>query len=330
MRSGSVLEAPLPARWTRGQRWKNTLIFWCIRALVAMVRPIPFRVICPLFQVLGWLAAWVDRPDRRRAEAHLAQAFPELGPAVHRRLTRRMFVHLATSAAEALHINRFLSGPHAVALGPECHRVFADALAEGRGAIAVTGHLGNWELLAQVVATAGFPVHTIAKPLYDPRLTRWVDALRGQHGLQTIWRGERGTSRDMLRVFRQQEMLALLIDQDTKVQGAFVPFFGRLAHTPTAAAALALRLQTPVVLCWIRRQGSQHRVFVERVSVPVENTPETVRQLTATLTARLEAAIRQAPEQWVWLHRRWKQAPPTSADQFSASAGAAGQLSTNT
>ncbi len=303
----SVLDAPLPARWSRRQRWKNTAIYAVVRALFAVLAWLPFGLVAAFIGLLALLAPHVARSDRRRALQHLAIAFPELGEAARLEIVRGMFRHLGRSAAEAMRLSRFLEGPRAVRLSPEQKALLDAAVAEDKGVVAVTGHIGNWELLAQVVARAGYPITSIAKPLYDPRLTRWVHEQRTAHGMKLVWRGDDSAGKDMLRVFRDKGVLALLIDQDTKVQGAFVPFFGKPAHTPTAAAALALRFGAPLLVAWDHRVDGRHVLHFERVPYADSGDRDAdVVALTAELNLRLERAIRMQPEQWVWMHRRWK------------------------
>lgn len=217
-----------------------------------------------------------------------------------------MFVHLAHSAVDLIHLERFTTGKQAVLLSEEQRAVLDTTLALGKGAVAVSGHIGNWELLAQVLASGGYPISSIAKPLYDPRLTRWVHRVRSSRGQQVIWRGDGSASKEMIRAFRKGRALALLIDQDTKVQGSFVPFFGRPAYTPTAAASLALRLAVPIIVGWLHRTPEGYQAHIERLE---PDGDDDVDSLTAKLTLRLEHAIRLAPEQWVWLHARWQRQP---------------------
>ncbi len=308
----SVLLAPLPARWGLLQRLKNTAIYLVVRTSFAVLALLPFAIVARLCTLLGWLAARIAVKERRLAEEHLAIALGEITLSERRRLANAMFSHFAASLAELTHLRRFIDGPQAVRLSEGQRAVLDTAFAEGKGVVAVTGHIGNWELLAQVIARAGYPVTSIAKPLYDPRLTRFVHRARTAYGMSLVWRGDERAGKDMLRVFKSAGMLALLIDQDTKVQGAFVPFFGRLAHTPTAAASLALRFDAPIVLAWIHRVGRKHVLHVERLPLPESKGDDTVLAVTAELNRRLEAAIRLHPEQWVWLHRRWKKQPPTT------------------
>jgi KDO2-lipid IV(A) lauroyltransferase len=123
----------------------------------------------------------------------------------------------------------------------------------------------------------------------------------------------------MIRCFKQGRVLGLLIDQDTRVQGVFVPFFGREAWTPRGAADLALRFKVPVLVGWTRRRGPApgdgHEVAIEEIPYeadPADREAEVLR-LTAGCTARLEEAIRQNPAEWVWMHERWKTRPGSDA-----------------
>jgi Kdo2-lipid IVA lauroyltransferase/acyltransferase len=111
----------------------------------------------------------------------------------------------------------------------------------------ISGHIGNWELLGQAIAAAGYPIATIAKPSYDPRITQWLEEWRSSRGLQIVWRDERNAGKSILRVLRQNALMGFLIDQNTKTAGEFVPFFGRPAFTPTTPAAIALRTGAPII-----------------------------------------------------------------------------------
>jgi KDO2-lipid IV(A) lauroyltransferase len=128
----------------------------------------------------------------------------------------------------------------------------------------------------------------------------------------------------MIRAFREGKIFGLLIDQDTKVQGVFVPFFGRAAFTPRAAGDLALRFRPQVVVGTCRRRGpglgAGHEIEVREVPYdpdPADREAESVR-ITAACTAILEEAIRARPEEWVWMHRRWKTRPPAEGDDASS------------
>ncbi|MEL6546929.1 MAG: hypothetical protein AAFQ82_20045, partial [Myxococcota bacterium] len=265
----AALEAELPARWGPMQRSKNTAIYLAIRFVVALLRCLPRFVLRSLGAALGTLAAWVVRSEVSRAMDHLKVAFPDLTPREARRTVRQMFVALAHSAMDALVLERVILD---TGIPDSARALFEDALSEGRGVVAVSGHIGNWELCAQSIAAAGFPLSVIASPTYDPRLTRLIHGFRSRNGAQVLWRGDRTVGKDMLRVFKRNQVLAMLIDQDTKVQGAFVPFFGKPAHTPIAAAQLALRFKAPIIVGFVYHHHGDYRYVFERFPYPEDST----------------------------------------------------------
>jgi KDO2-lipid IV(A) lauroyltransferase len=138
-----------------------------------------------------------------------------------------------------------------------------------------------------------------------------VERFRSSAGLKSIWRGQPGAAKQMLRALRQGEILGLLIDQDTRVQSVFVNFFGAPASTPRAAADLALRTGAAVVVGFCQRDAQgRYQMSMRELDLPHADGEAAVVALTAALTARIEEAIRAAPAQWVWMHQRWKTQPP--------------------
>jgi KDO2-lipid IV(A) lauroyltransferase len=186
-----------------------------------------------------------------------------------------------------------------------------EAHARGKGVVCIAAHLGNWELHAWSVARHGLPLAAVGKENVDPRLNGLVDRFRSRGGLRNVWRGQPGAAVAMLRALRKGELLAMLIDQDTNVQNVFVPFFGRPAATPRAAADLVVRTGATALVCLnYRGDDGVYRASTEEVEVPRTGDDERdVVELTARFTARIEAAIRAHPEQWVWMHQRWKTKP---------------------
>ena len=306
-----ILKAELPARWSSKQRLKNTLIYHVVRALFALLEWFPLSLSRVAFKWLGRLGYHVANRERNQAIAQLEQSLEDCEPSRARSITRGMFAHFGELAAELTHVGELLEHHPDLRFTDEHRALFEEALAEGNGVIAVTGHIGNWELLAQLIAREGFDLTSVARPTYDPRLTKWVHQRRSAYGMRVLWRGERDSPKELLRVFRNNAILGLLIDQDTRVHGEFVPFFGRLAYTPSAASSLSLRLKAPIIIGWLHRTPSGYQLHFERHHFEAGDDREAdIRTLTGELTERLEAAIRHTPEQWVWLHQRWKTRPP--------------------
>jgi KDO2-lipid IV(A) lauroyltransferase len=247
----------------------------------------------------------------KKALSSLAVAFPENTPTQNRRLAKACFVHLGRTACELACISQLDANLETwVEWPPEARHALEEARKEGRGVIFVSGHVGNWELLARRVAMEGIPCASIAKASSDAHTTRWIEQFRAQGKLTTIWRETPSAPRQMLQTLRNNGVLGLLIDQDTRVQSVFVPFFGKPAKTPRAAADLALRTQTPIIVGFCQRQTSGlYRLYMRRIPAPTEHNENTVVELTSTLTREIETAIRNTPEQWVWMHQRWKTPP---------------------
>ena len=285
----------MPRRWSRRQRLKNWLLYFLMRCGSAAAERLPIR---GLLRLLGRLAPYLFRREARRAQAQLTATLPHLDAA---RTTRRMFAHFAESIWELCRLRKSVPS-----LDGDARRILDEVLAERKGAVVISGHIGNWEILGQAIAAAGYPIATIAKPSYDPRVTAWLNEWRTRRGLQIVWR-KGNSGKAILRVLRNNSLMAFLIDQDTETVGEYVPFFGRPAFTPTTPAALALRTGAPVIFCWHHRRGKLHKITFERIHyVRTGDNKQDILALTTVLSTRLEAAIRAVPEQWVWMHKRWR------------------------
>lgn len=241
-----------------------------------------------------------------RARSHLALALPELPAAERERIGRACFEHQGTNLFECL---RLLSrGPdevrRLVALSGWEH--IERARADGRPILILTGHCGNFELLAARLSVEGLDLSAIAAELDDPVLQEALVRLRARFGTDSVVRNARGSARKMLKALRDGGALGILIDQDTKVDGVWVPFFGRLAYTPVGAAEIALKRDAAVLPTFIeRRDDGLHEATIH----PPLDLPDDPTEATAAMTRTIEDQIRHRPEQWVWMHRRWRTRP---------------------
>lgn len=181
----------------------------------------------------------------------------------------------------------------------------------GRGGMLVSGHFGNWELLGARVAAEGRPVNFIIKTQHNERVDRLQNEIRQGVGIGTIRAG--ASIKEMILALRRQEWIGLLADQDAGADGVFCEFLGRQASVFRGAAYLAWKLNCPLITGFIFRQpDGRHLVQADPPVEPDRNLPEdeAVRLLTEIHVRRLEAAVRRAPEQYFWVHRRWKTRPP--------------------
>ncbi len=253
---------------------------------------------------VGWR---LSRRDRRRTLDHVAIAFPDMPDAEREELARASYRHLGMTGTECFHLMHRDCAAIADYVDVEGWENVEAVRAAGRPVLIVTGHCGNWELLAAAINCRGLGMAVIARRANDPRLGDPILDLRRRFGTETINRAAPGASRKLLTTLRDGGALGMLIDQDTPVKGVWVPFFGRPAFTPVGAAEIAVKRDAGVVPTFIARQpdGRHRAVFHPALDLPEDHT-----EATAMMTAAIEAQIREYPEQWVWLHRRWRRQPP--------------------
>lgn len=247
---------------------------------------------------------------RRLAEAQIRAAFPERDAAWVRRTALASYEHLGRETITLLRMTR-LSADDLLARTEIVGLERGDAAVRaGGGVIIVAGHLGNWELGAAMVAVRGYPIDAIAQRQRNPLFDDWIVAARRRLGVKVIERSQ--APKQALRSLRAGRVVAFVADQNAGRHGVFVPFFGRLASTHRGPALMALRTGAPVFLAVpLRSAENRYRMTLEEIVVDRGGDAEqAVHRLTAAFTARLEAAVRAAPEQYLWQHRRWKTRPP--------------------
>jgi Kdo2-lipid IVA lauroyltransferase/acyltransferase len=299
--------------WKRTRRAARAAI---IRGVVRLLMLLPLGVAMAIGSAAG-RAGWALLPRLRRdLRASLAIAFPERSEAERDAIACESLAQLGRVAGEVITMRRWRARmDEYVEAPPEALATMERARARGKGIVLVLGHIGNWELTSRLSRYVQ-PNAVIAKRSWHASLDALAERLRAESGVGTFWRDDATTGRKMLKLFRQNGTLGILIDQDIPaVQSVFVPFFGRLAATPRAAADFALRLGAAVLVVTCHRRGARpgdgHRLEVVEVPydpAPADREAEVVR-LTGACAAVQEAAIRRHPTEWVWMHQRWKTRP---------------------
>ena len=285
--------------------------FWIFRALSWMVAVLPERAALVLCSTLGWFVGVVLRVRRVDTDQHLLIAFPERDSAWRRWAARGSYIHFAREAAMTIRLSWMR--PEEIVRRTEVVGLEAlrDAAAGGRGAVMISGHLGNWEVAAAAVAVRSMPMDVAAHLQKNPLFYRHMVELRGRLGLTVIVKND--AFRLVPQALAAGRVVALIGDQNIRRRGIFVDFFGRAAATAKGPALFALRTGAPVFLgVAVRKQGhpSRYRVIIEPVSVEEgARGADAIRDLTQRHVSRLEARIREAPSQYFWQHRRWKTRP---------------------
>jgi Kdo2-lipid IVA lauroyltransferase/acyltransferase len=249
---------------------------------------------------------------RKTAEFNLKLAFPGWSEAQRRAVMKGMTRNLGWMAAEFARLPRYTRKNIESVVVLDGHENFLAGQSRGKGVLYLTGHIGAWELSSYAHALYGFPLHYMARPLDNHRLDRLVNEYRGLSGNSPIFKNE--SARLMLRVLKDAGTVGILADQNTMpAEGAFVDFFGTPACTTTGLARVALHTDAAVVPGYAFWDENM-RKYRLRFEPPVElvrtgDTERDVLENTARFTKVIEEIIRKHPEQWVWIHARWKNRP---------------------
>ncbi len=249
---------------------------------------------------------------RRVALFNLQLAFPEWTAAQYQATLRNMAHYLGWQAVEFARFPRYSRSNIGEAIEIEGHENLLEAQHRRKGVLILTGHIGAWEVSSFAHAVYGFPMHYLARPLDNARLDQFVNRYRGFSGNQPIYKNE--SARAVLRVLNSGGVVGILADQNTlPEEGAFVEFFGKPACTTTGIARLALHTGAPVVPGYAVWDATS-RKYKLRFDPAVElaetgNQEQDIFENTQRFAKIIEAIIRKYPDQWVWVHARWKTRP---------------------
>jgi KDO2-lipid IV(A) lauroyltransferase len=306
-----MADAPKPTAAHRAE-------YYALRSVIGALHAVPWEVACGFGSRLGTLGYGPLKIRRRVVERQIAAAFPEMSDAEVHDTARRAYAHLGRSTIEtALLPSIGQSGVLEMVESADNFELIEDAIARGKGAILITGHLGNWELAGAYVAARGVPMDVIVRTQANPLFDAYINETRATLGM-TVVRDHEAVRRTP-RALREGRAVAFVADQGVMgLASTFVPFFGRPAKTPRGAAVFAMKYDTPTLFVAAMRQPSgRYRVSVERV--PVVSTGDRERDVDAIVaryTEILERWVRTAPEQYFWHHRRWRRQPPDTPPEL--------------
>lgn len=289
------------------------LVYLVVRIFICLVQTVQSETSRRLARGFAWLMGDLLGIRRGVVDDNLRHAFPKLSPAERKRLARRMWEHLLVLVYEVAHASRKI---HQTNWRRYVRLVGMDRgvrlLLGARPTVIVTAHFGNFEIGGYMLGLLGFPSFTVARNLDNPYLDRFVGRFRGASGQYMI--PKNGGYEQILQVLAAGGTMAFLADQYAGPKGCWVEFFGRPASAHKAIALLALEHDAPIMVCSARRldRPLQFEVTLSAVADPREAGGEaaSVRQLTQWYTSQVERIIRQAPDQYWWLHRRWKDPRP--------------------
>jgi KDO2-lipid IV(A) lauroyltransferase len=291
------------------KEWLQYAVAW---SLLKMVSILPRPIARGVAAVVAGLLLLAMPKLRKTAESNLRLAFPEWTDAQRRDVMRKMARNLGWMAAEFARFPKYTPKNIEQVVILDGHENFLAGQNRGKGVLYLTGHIGAWELSSFAHGLYGFPLHYMARPLDNERLDRMVNYYRGLSGNQPIFKNE--SARVMLRVLKEAGTIGILADQNTMPEeGVYVDFFGKPACTTTGIARVALHTDAAVVpgyAYW----DENIRKYRLRFEPPMElvrtgDTERDVLENTRRFTKVIEEIIRKYPDQWVWVHGRWKNRP---------------------
>jgi len=286
---------------------RESMLRVLLTGLLKLISWLPLPVVRGLGHLVGFVFGHVIRHHRSKAFEALARSMPELGKKERKRIINTMYQLQGINGVEMVWYS--MRGLETVAKDVEIEGLenLRQALDRGKGMLGLTAHIGNFELMPMATAARGFNVSVIVKRIKNKTVNYVIGELRAHERLAFF--SAKNAYRDCLKALRRNEVVGMIIDQNmTRDNGIFVDFFGKQASTSPGLAYMAAQSQAPVVPSFIYRQpnGRHTLKFFPLIEPPEARTPEAIHAATQLYTTVIEDAVREAPEQWIWMHRRWK------------------------
>jgi KDO2-lipid IV(A) lauroyltransferase len=292
--------------------------YYTMRATIGALRALSWDAACSFGERLGALGYRPLGIRKRVVERQIAAAFPDLGPEAVVRLARESYQHLGRTFIETALLDKLgRDGLQELVETVEGWEEVEDVMAKGKGAVMVTGHIGNWELAGAYVAARGIPLDAIVRGMANPLFDAYINHTREEIGMTIVHDSE--AVKRTPRSLRAGRAVAFVADQGVMgLASTFVPFFGRPAKTPRGAAVFALRFEVPVIfVVALRKPNGRYRIIVERIEARrTGDMDRDVDAIVTTFTEHLEKWVRAAPAQYFWQHRRWRRQPPDTPPEL--------------
>ncbi|MDX2500497.1 MAG: hypothetical protein QNL14_08295 [Deltaproteobacteria bacterium] len=273
-----------------------------------------------LGRLIGTLIYWIDVPHRLTVKRNLGLAFPDWSPEKKRRVSKRVFQNLGATLVEICQLVRYSKSDVLARVQVVSAERWQRALDKNQGLIIVSAHMGNWEFGVQYAACfMQAPTLGVAKKIRFKPLDKWVYKLRTRFGINII--DKKGALPDMRQALRRRETVGLLVDQSRRKESVDVNFFGHRVPATTEAAFLGLRCKSPIlpIFC-VRESSGQLTIHVDE-PLNIKRSGDLradVQTNTQLITDAVERMIRRYPDQWFWVHKRWKKYYPQLYPEYHA------------
>ena len=291
---------------------KYTLLVAAIKMLLTVIRILPRRVAMGIGAGLGALVFRLMKAERSKTINNLTIAYGEEKTAAEiAAMAREVWVNLGKSGVEfAIKMGQEKPEDFFKDLEVRGNEYLQEAHNKGKGILGLISHMGCWEGTAMGIPMLGIPAYAIGKKLGNEKLNALLFESRGKKGVPTLARGS--SYKTILRTLKENNLIGILIDQDTEVRGVFVDFYGKPAYTPIGAAMLAMDSGAPVLPMFYLKKPDDTYVFIIEKEIPLVSTGnrrQDMEENTRRFHVVIEKYIKQYPTQWVWMHNRWKTTP---------------------
>ena len=298
---------------------RETLEYWLVVAVVRTLGLLPRGMARLLAGVIVFLVYWLLGRLRKVGFRNLEMALPELSFAQRREILQGVYRHLGWQLVEFCRMARYTPENTRTWLRTEGLEHYLAAQARGKGVLVITGHLGAWELSSFYHSLMGYPMGMVIRRLDNRRLDAFVNGIRCLHGNYVLHKDDFG--RGLLKAMHAGGTVGILMDTNmTPPQGTFVAFFGTQACTATGLAHVARKTGAAVLpgfMVWERTERRYVLHFGAEVEIPrTENVAADIFEGTQRCTRVIESWIRRYPDQWLWIHRRWKTRPAGEAPLY--------------
>jgi KDO2-lipid IV(A) lauroyltransferase len=291
-------------------KFKHRLEYCLIAALKNMAGAMSDSLAAKAGARFGELAYDVFKIRRKVALDNLAKAFPDKNQTEIDSIARSFYRNLGKNMLEFMRFPKLTADVIREKVEFIGKEHFDRAMQEGKGALLISSHFGNWELYAAAIASYGYPISVVVYEQHNPLSDEIMNDIRRSKNIEVIYKQD--APRSILKALAQKRFVAILIDQDAGRDGVFVDFMGRPASTAKGPAVFAIRTGAPLLTgVIVRKDDGKHVGYIEPpiFAVPAADRERETHRLTAMVTAAMERYVRKNPDHWYWVHRRWKTQP---------------------
>lgn len=294
---------------------QNYLEYYALRTAMFFIYLFPVSFARKIGQMFAAFAYYFIPVRKKHVIEMLSLSFPEKSSKEIKTIAKDVYKNFTKTVVDIMFFPKISAEKMKELMDYDNEELIDKIYKNGKGAIFLSAHFGNWELTA-LSFSQRYPVSVIVAKQSNPLVDKMIEDIRTNQGFKTINRDSMAY-KGVLKALKRKEFVAILSDQDAGKQGIFIPFLGRLASVPKGPALFALRAKCPIITAFgVRDNNGKMTVKMQEIPLPdTGDEEENIRIILSEYNRRLEEVIRENPEQWFWFHRKWKTRPPEETQQ---------------